>query len=167
MVFFCVLKKYLTFGFSPLWFHLLYSNKNPVPKRELLGLLAIWWGTNYGIAKRKKLTYLNYDENTSCVIPCCPLKVVIYNNINNTNTFLIKIYFISLKILSLSFTRFQEIQSQLSTSLLLCRSTRTKLSYANSLYTTSSLNILATFRRRNITLDLLKSLNSIKALVSF
>ncbi|KAI5713432.1 hypothetical protein M8J75_016410 [Diaphorina citri] len=63
------------------------------------------------------------------------------------------------------FEEFQEIQSQLSTSLLLCRSTRTKLSYANNLYTTSSLKILSTFRRRNVTLDLLKSLNSIKALL--
>uniref|UniRef100_A0A8D8URU6 Syndetin n=1 Tax=Cacopsylla melanoneura TaxID=428564 RepID=A0A8D8URU6_9HEMI len=63
------------------------------------------------------------------------------------------------------FEGFQEIQSQLSTSLLLCQSTRSKLSYANSLYTTSSLNILSTFRRRNVTLDLLKSFNSIKALL--
>lgn len=63
------------------------------------------------------------------------------------------------------FEVFQEIQSQLSTSLQLCRSTRSKLSYANTLYTTSSLNIIATFRRRNITLNLLKSLNSIKALL--
>lgn len=63
------------------------------------------------------------------------------------------------------FEEFQDVQSQLSTSLLLCRSTRTKLSYANNLYTTSSFNILATYRRRNVTLDLLKSLNSIKALI--
>ncbi|KAL1465557.1 hypothetical protein WDU94_005114 [Cyamophila willieti] len=63
------------------------------------------------------------------------------------------------------FEGFQDIQSQLSTSLLLCQSTRSKLSHANSLYTTSSLKILSTFRRRNVTLDLLKSLNSIKALL--
>lgn len=63
------------------------------------------------------------------------------------------------------FQRIGDAEKELEEALWVCRKARSYLSYAKKHLTTTSLEILATYRKREILLDLLKSLNAIKILV--
>ncbi|XP_037908904.1 syndetin isoform X2 [Hermetia illucens] len=62
------------------------------------------------------------------------------------------------------FQRIGDAEKELEEALWVCRKARSYLSYAKKHLTTTSLEILATYRKREILLDLLKSLNAIKIL---
>lgn len=66
---------------------------------------------------------------------------------------------------SVEFTAINEIQKELEESLWTCRKARSYLNYAKTNLTTTSLEILASYRKREILKELLYTLNSIKKLV--
>lgn len=63
------------------------------------------------------------------------------------------------------FTAINEIQKELEESLWTCRKVRSYLNYAKMNLTTTSLEILASYRKREILKDLLSTLSAIKNLV--
>lgn len=67
---------------------------------------------------------------------------------------------------NLEFQRIGETGHLLSESLWLARKSRSYLSLAKTQLTTSNLEILATYKRRQVLQDLLKTLNKIKEIVS-
>lgn len=64
------------------------------------------------------------------------------------------------------FQRVDETKHLLEESLWLCRKSRSYLGYAKQQLTTSNLEILATYKRRQVLQDVLRTLNKIKEIVS-
>lgn len=64
------------------------------------------------------------------------------------------------------FEKINETQKQLDEALWVCRKARSFLNFAKTNLTTTSIEILASYRKREVLMDVLKTLNAIKQLVS-
>lgn len=64
------------------------------------------------------------------------------------------------------FEKINETQKQLDEALWVCRKARSFLNFAKTNLTTTSMEILASYRKREVLMDVLKTLNAIKQLVS-